>query len=306
MRKFFLFSFLVLFVVCLSTPQSVIIKPTPPYNFNFYPDFSITELYSIQHSGKRYLRVKVKNSGITYKGYLMFKIQYLGPTLSGNISVSKNVNFQGGKTIKIDLIQMPNRISCLGEKVKVTVDPLNKIKESNENNNTVQGKVFRFNTFDGMIEYVRVAGTNKIVTRSTSPSRRILKIHPFDIAHRVLDEVWIPFEIGVRNCGRTYINGATIKAYVYYESECESTRSFRYLTHSTSIQNFSGEGREISMRLTLPLYTKTKDNKKFCFKLDKLMVKLFYDTGETERSRVWNNTFVFSIEYTKDPKYYTK
>ena len=299
-KAIFLFSIIFAFLSVISLSQTIInTKPDYTKIANSLPDFHPIELYPFTVSGKRYLRVKVKNEGASYNGHLMFRIEYLGPNFSGNIRVSKPVRIDKGQVERIDLIQLGSNIACTGENVRVTVDPLNKIFELNEKNNVIKDRIHRYNVADGRIVSVRVKGTAKAIYRSG----RYIRIYPRDVRNRNRDIVSIPFSVDVQNCGGTLIRGAYLKFYYYYESKCKNSGGYIYLDKAPVPYNYESETRAVDKVLFLPLIIiPDKDKTKYC-KLKKLYVKVFYDTGETGR-RLINNYFIFEIRYVKEPMYY--
>ncbi len=295
-----LFPILFIFLSLVSLSQTIVnTKPDYTKIANSLPDFRPVELYPFTVNGKRYLRVKVKNEGASYNGYLMFGIEYLGPNFSGNIRVSKPVKIDKGQVKRIDLIQLGSNIACTGENVRVTVDPLNKIYELNEKNNVIKGRIHRYNVADGRILSVRVRGTGKIVFRSG----KIIRIYPRDVRSRNRDIVTIPFSVEVQNCGGSLIRGASLKFYYYYESKCKNSGGYIYLDKAPVPYNYESETRAVDKVLSLPLIIIPDKNKTHYCKLKKLYVKVFYDTGETGR-RLNDNYFIFEIKYVKEPMYY--
>ncbi len=303
-KKYFLIFCLILFLSSVSFSQNQnYVSPKPDVSRLKFPDFKLYDIYSVQNNGKRYLKVKLGNLGFDYSGTIIFRIEYLGPGLSGKLTVSKNLTIKKNKRISVKLIQMANQLDCKGETVRITVDPFNKIVELNENNNTLELKVYRNNVSNGRIDAVWIRNTRKLI--SYRSRQKIFKVHPFDISHRNYDKVTIPFEVSVWNCGRKIIDGGRIKAYYYYESDCGNTNGFVYLSKSTTFTVYPGCENSTSLFLTLPLWLKKPNTNKYCFKIKKLLVKLYYETGEPRKLQRDNN-FVFEVRYIKDPKYYTK
>ncbi len=292
--------FLILFLFVSSVFFAQVVKNQTDFSNLKYlrPDFKPVELYSVFRNGKRYMRVKVKNNGFSFKGRLAFRIEYLGPKLSGRIIVSKQYSIASGKTIIAELIQMPTHIEC-GEWVRVTVDPFNKISETNETNNVIKDRIFKHNVGDGKINAVGIQNKAKIVYYNSRP--KILRIYPFDIRRRQGPTVSIPFRVEVQNCGKQVINGAYVKIYYSYESKCKSSSTFIYLGKSAAFSNYQSEVREAHVVVTLPLLIRG-NNGKYC-DIDKLYIKAYYQTREPNQL-TRDNQMIVRIIYTHPPQDY--
>jgi hypothetical protein len=181
-------------------------------------DLQITDIFTDQIGN---LKATVKNQEAAFEGLVMFETQH--PNLGGTgsspviIRLSLGANSSRDFTVCQAGRGLFRGISC-GTFVKVIVDPHDSVIETNNTNNTLRKKVFRYPTHDGQISGIGLGSRNREIINVEE-----VYIEPADCGSQIGDNVKIVLRTTLSNCGATNLVNGTLKVTQYYKFEEKST-----------------------------------------------------------------------------------